>query len=471
MKKLFLLLAMVGMLAVACTPGGGFDDDNNGNQTEQPGGGNGGNSGNDDAIPTDKIVIKPATIEVAAEASDYVVAVSSPCSWRATTEDEWITIETKLGIDGKRELIFSVASWWETEPREGKIVVANSDEGLSAELVVAQKAFVPELEISSSTSYECDYKGGEFTVAITSNFAYDVTTTADWVECTKTANGITVSVPNYVEVENRSADIVISGEKYHISEVIKVTQTAFVPELEILSATSYEYDYKGGEFTVAITSNFDYDVTTTANWVKCTKDAEGVKISVQKNSYTETRTAEVKIYSEKYNLEGKTIPITQDASPIEIGALVTKNGVTGVVFYFDDTVTKIVSVERGSSLKWSTEYVTTGATDGDNGANNMAIIKRRSGWEEKYPAFKWCSEYGEGWYLPALNELREIYNNRTAIDATLETNGYTTLRPYHCWSSTEDDSNYAFKLDFSNGSSYYYYSKSNTNYVRAVLAF
>ena len=30
MKKLFLLLAMVGMVAVACTPGGGVDDDNNG---------------------------------------------------------------------------------------------------------------------------------------------------------------------------------------------------------------------------------------------------------------------------------------------------------------------------------------------------------------------------------------------------------------------------------------------------------
>ena len=380
MKKLFLLLAMVGMLAVACTPGG-VDDDNNGNQTEQPG----GNNGNDDAIPTDKIVIKPATIEVAAEASDYVVAVSSPCSWRATTEDEWITIETKLGIDGKRELIFSVVDYWETELREGKIVVANSDEGLSAELTITQKAFVPELEISAnSTSYEYDYKGGEFTVAITSNFAYDVTTTADWVKCTKTANGITVSVPNYV--------------------------------------------------------------------------------------YDGTRTAEVTIYSEQYNLEGQIITITQTPPPYPIGALVTKNGVTGVVFYFDETVTKIVSVKRGSSLKWSTEYVTTGATDMDNGANNMATIQQISGWESKYPAFKWCSDYGEGWYLPAYYELREIYNNRTAINATLEANGYTTLGTSLYWSSTEDGSSVAYELYFSGDYDYNYY-KDTTGSVRAVLAF
>ena len=49
MKKLFLLLAMVGMLAVACEPGGGIEEEN-GNQTEQPGNGenggeNGGNQG------------------------------------------------------------------------------------------------------------------------------------------------------------------------------------------------------------------------------------------------------------------------------------------------------------------------------------------------------------------------------------------------------------------------------------------
>ena len=466
MKKLLLILAMVGMLAVACTPGG-VDDDNNGNQTEQPG----GNNGNDDAIPTDKIVIKPATIEVAAEASDYVVAVSSPCSWRATTENDWITIETKLGIDGKRELIFSVVDYWETEPREGKIVVANSDEGLSAELTITQKAFVPSITIALE---ELNFaaEGGEQEIAITSNFEYKVNSSADWARYTRTSNGITVTVPNYVEVEERTAEITISGEKCSISKVIKVTQTAFVPELEIsTSATSYEYDYKGGEFTVAVTANFAYDVTNTADWVKCTKTENVITVSVPNYVYAGIRSAEVKIHSKKYNI-GKTITITQTPAPYPIGALVAKNGVMGVVFYFDDTVTKIVSVKR-TSLKWSTENVTTGATDGDNGANNMAIIKSISGWEDKYPAFKWCSDYGEGWYLPAYNELQAIDYNSREINATLEANGYTTLDSYYYyyWSSTEGYYNTtAYKLGFSlSGSNDN--SKSQTYRVCAVLAF
>lgn len=46
MKKLFLLLAAVGMLATACEKESGLGDGNNQNPTEQPGGGNnGGNNG------------------------------------------------------------------------------------------------------------------------------------------------------------------------------------------------------------------------------------------------------------------------------------------------------------------------------------------------------------------------------------------------------------------------------------------
>ena len=243
---------------------------------------------------------------------------------------------------------------------------------------------------------------------------------------------------NNEDIEARSAEIIISSEKYNISKIIKVTQAAFVPKLEIsTTTTSYEYDYKGGEFTVAITSNFAYDVTTTANWVKYIKDAEGVKISVQKNNYTETRTAEVKIYSKKYNLKGKTISIMQDASPIEIGAIVTKNGARGVVFYINGETTKIVSVEQGYELEWCWNPSYREARDPNNGANNMKSIMNHYYWEDDYPAFKWCADYGDGsWYLPAEYELEMIYNESSTINATLRANGYPGLSGWY-WSSTD----------------------------------
>ena len=221
MKKILLILAMVGMVSVACTSDG-VDEENNGNQTEQPG--NGG--GNEDEIPADKIVIKPSTIEVAAEASDYVVAISSPCSWRATTDNEWITIETKLGIDGKRELIFSVADYYEVEPREGKILVSNSDEGLSAELVVTQKALVPEWSIDVETLH-FEANGGEQTIEIVANFVeYQATSEVDWITFEYQENGVVVKVATSYIDEERSAEITISKEKYDLSKTITIVQYA-----------------------------------------------------------------------------------------------------------------------------------------------------------------------------------------------------------------------------------------------------
>ena len=437
MKKILLVLAMVGMVAVACTPGGGLDDDNNGNNTEQPGG------GNEDEIPTDKIVIKPSAITVEAAANNYIVAVSSPCSWRATTENEWITIETELGIDGKQQLIFAVKDYWKTMPRDGKIVVANSDEGLSAKLTVVQKAFVPELSVEpESLTFVAEGETKE--IFITANFDYTYSANVDWIAFKRTSNGISVTACKSMEAEERTAEITISNEKYNISKVIKVTQTAFVPELEIsATTTSYEYDYKGGKFAIAVTANFDYDITTT-DWIACYKNEDGVQISVGAHWYEKNRTADVKIFSEKYNLEGRTITITQTPPPYPIGSLQTIDGAKGVVFYFDDTVTKIVSVTKT--------------------------------WTNWYDAKTWCGNYGTGWYLPSWQELRKIYNNRSIIDATLSANGYTTLSTGRYWTSDENNYDSAYLSNFSNGgaddpNNRDIENKNRRYDVRAVLAF
>ncbi len=132
---------------------------------------------------------------------------------------------------------------------------------------------------------------------------------------------------------------------------------------------------------------------------------------------------------------------------------------------------KMVSVAEGSSLKWSTSGITTSAIDSDNGTTNMAIIKALSSWETKYPAFKWCSDYGTDWYLPAFNELYTIYNNKSTINSILSTNGYTAFGTEDYWSSTEYNSNNACGVNFSFGISDGYATKGYKISVRAVLAF
>ena len=153
----------------------------------------------------------------------------------------------------------------------------------------------------------------------------------------------------------------------------------------------------------------------------------------------------------------------------KIGDILTINGVKGVVFQTTPSV-KMVSVTE-TTATWSTESVITGATDSDNGRNNMSVIKVTD-WQTKYPAFKWCADYGEGWYLPALNELKAIYAQKDTINATLSANGMDKLgsKDSWLWSSSEHSSSRAYCFYFSSDYVGDYNGKFYDNAVRAVLA-
>lgn len=158
-----------------------------------------------------------------------------------------------------------------------------------------------------------------------------------------------------------------------------------------------------------------------------------------------------------------------DRSAYHIGDLVTYNGVQGVVFCANDNIVKLVSVAETSS-EWGMYGLREGASDYEHGMANADIIKER-GYFDALPTFVWCAEQGEGWYLPAFNELSSLYDVREAINKTLSTNGYATLSNYY-WSSTENlGSYYAYYYCFSDICYCDRGRKATTNSVRAVAAF
>ena len=161
----------------------------------------------------------------------------------------------------------------------------------------------------------------------------------------------------------------------------------------------------------------------------------------------------------------------------------------GVVFWVDASGEhgKIVSLmESRTELQWASvksEYKRLiGADDEENGANNMAKVRQIPDWQSKYPAFKWCANLGEGWYLPAIEELKLFTLDNTvrnAINQTLVTKGGTkipdidTLHWY--WSSTESDHKYKgvfyARLVHMRGGGTTRFFKSSNYSVRAVAAF
>jgi hypothetical protein len=88
-----------------------------------------------------------------------------------------------------------------------------------------------------------------------------------------------------------------------------------------------------------------------------------------------------------------------------------------------------------------------------------------------YPAFKWCADFGKEWYLPALNELKAIYANKSKLNKILSKIDKPILSSTSTyWSSNETDYEWAYVLFFSNGNSDNDHDKSSTCPVRAIRA-
>lgn len=148
-----------------------------------------------------------------------------------------------------------------------------------------------------------------------------------------------------------------------------------------------------------------------------------------------------------------------------IGQYVVPDGELGVVFYSTDSVVKIVSKDV-TIAEWGYYGTTTNANSKTDGESNTDKIVAKS------PAAQWSRAKGSSWYLPALDELKAVYNNKSKLNATLSSPsvGGTQFGTNYYWSSTEDSNSNAYSVDFSSGSTYYYGYKDGTSSVRAVRA-
>lgn len=151
----------------------------------------------------------------------------------------------------------------------------------------------------------------------------------------------------------------------------------------------------------------------------------------------------------------------------EVGDLYDRDGVKGVVCIVSDEETHglVISLEQ-IYLTWSEfrkpDLRTVGAENRTDGEENMRTVEayiaaNGLSWDD-FPAFKWCREQGEGWYLPSIDELLTIghnynggsrmKNNRQARnkfnDALKDAGGKRMDRMVYYFSSTEMDEKNAY---------------------------
>ena len=134
MKRLFLLLALCGIVAVGCTEGGVDDNiDNGGNNTEQPD--NGGNEDESDIPENIFFGLDKESATLSPDGGSVDVVVYSNYKWEISGTSDWCTPSVKSGSaneDGQK-VTFSAdvaydnreaAFWFRCADRNIKFVVS-----------------------------------------------------------------------------------------------------------------------------------------------------------------------------------------------------------------------------------------------------------------------------------------------------------------------------------------------------------
>ncbi len=265
-----------------------------------------------------------------------------------------------------------------------------------------------------------------------------------------------------------TTDSIINGSVFTYVNESTINVTLTIPG----SASSYD---------VTITNG-----TSSANGIFVVRDNSS--IAVGDIIYTDGTTS------------SKDAELTSGKTPVAVVAGLNKNGAmlglglkqssSSFMWAPEDTTgynTKFTGIIAKSD-KTGTGAGSTATITGDtDGSDNWEYVKSRdpkgtANAQKNYPAFNFAATYAttagitgeiaEGWYMPSIAELCELYKNKDILNDSLSKCGGTRFRENYYWSSSQYDFDYgnAWILDFSDGyldtRSMYY-----NRYVCCVRAF
>lgn len=304
--------------------------------------------------------------------------------------------------------------------RQATVYVKSIDGKVSKSLVIKQQGATLS---TSQSNYELVITAKEQSkdFSFTTNMNQtdlQVTSSESWLTIKNFTNKIvTFSVSANDTGKERKTEIVIKPKEGSLKLTISVTQSA--SKLSLSKENLY-FDRNNGNQTITVTEDLNkWEVeSSSATW--CTYSINGNALTIRVTATTQDRQATI-----KFKNRSETIKVYQ--SKYAVGDTYNEKGVTGTVGYMQDGLNYIYK-DVGYAV-WSTENVATGATDQNDGRNNMAVIKKIANWKELYPAFALCDALNTGsvtgWYFPAHEE---IFNSDKGT----------------FWTSTESSSNLAY---------------------------
>ena len=309
MKKLFLLLAVVGLMFSACTEGGGIEDDNG--TTEQPGGG-GNNSddvGGDSEKPEDIFfALDKEEITIKPDGGSAEVVVYSNYKWAISGTSDWCTPSVKEGNaneDGQK-VTFSADMTYDS--REAVFWFRCADKAIK--LVVKQN--LKEVIIADdNNTFDVPAEGGTVEIAYQTSMECEVIIPDEaksWITIAPETKGLvremaTLTVAENKTYETRSAviKVVKKGDSTLCAEytVNQQQNDAIIAD----DNNTFEVPAKGGNISLTYQTNVECEVIIpdeAKEWISIAPKtkalvSEKTTLIVAANTTEEARSAVVKV--------------------------------------------------------------------------------------------------------------------------------------------------------------------------------
>ena len=332
-------------------------------------------SSDDDSAPTPSLSVPVNHYNVSQNGETLKVSLSTNQTNIYVCVDgyvDWIEFSSitpqsiSLSIDKNEELYARTAS---------VIIVAGS---LSETITVTQQG--GKMLTLSQTEYTISESGGKVYIDTESNFKYEVSVDADWVqEASNTSRAMSKStialnvLPNEY-YDSREAKITLSDPSSEVRKTLTIIQSQ--KNAIVLAKNNYEIDKEGGEISFEVGANVDYEIEVGDSWVshKASRalSYKNVTFVVSPNPKAEERETTISLTNKKLDKE-QVIRIKQMA------------GVSGTIGGHD-----YVDLGLPSGIKWATCNV--GASSPGDEGNYYAWGETTPKSSYDWGSYKWGRE-------------------------------------------------------------------------------
>ena len=276
----------------------------------------------------DGLTVTSNKVEVKAEGGDIAIEVKANVSVTYEIEEsakDWISANESRGLTTKT-LNFTAKANEKEERRQGNIVLKGGD-GLTETVTVYQEGEKPTLVITSDDII-VGSDGETIKIELKSNVDYTmILPEVAWISqddsraISAYTHYLTVS-PNE-SYDQRSAKVFFQNEAEGLKDSINITQLQ--KDAIIVAKNEYEVATEGGQLEFKVSSNVDFEVSTSVDWIKQNTESRGLvekvlNFTIEENNDKDSREGEIRITLGNLKQTIKVVQIGYEA--VERAALI-----------------------------------------------------------------------------------------------------------------------------------------------------